>query len=330
MILYLSSYSSYLASRNNMLIVKKRVEDKFETFPVSPHELRGIIIEKAASLTYKALQLAAPKVPIVIKDYNKILGFIYSEIPSGNTKHIQAFVSTRPDKALKIAKFIVKSKLRNQANNLRYLAYKGTYVEDKDYLISSANEIRKLENLIPEIKDTSSLLALEGKAADIYWLAVAEYLSWHDISFEGRGTNRREGTVNAYLNYAYGITSSFIAVALLIASLDLQLSFLHKPYRKRYSTVYDLLEIYRPSIDRKVIAWLCTIKNIKGKIPPLEEQKWNFADQVLTLLGSPNDPGAKSYHIFKDAEKLRKICNIVAETSEGLDFEKPLFFINAT
>jgi CRISPR-associated endonuclease Cas1 len=71
------------------------------------------------------------------------------------------------------------------------------------------------------------------------------------------GTNRNTThPLNALLNYAYGVLESQVRIAVLAAGLDPSVGYLHASHPGRAPLVYDLMEPFRPLVDRLVLQFL--------------------------------------------------------------------------
>ena len=155
-----------------------------------------------------------------------------------------------------LAMRVTYGKIRNQRATLCYLAknsfplaehLKGTI----DELSDAAKTVTKE---IPTTRDIrSSILGIEGAAAHLYWKTLVESKLFPK-SFIGRQGRGARDIVNSALNYGYGILTSRIWNALLIAGLEPYLGFYHTIRPGKPSLVLDLMEEYRPwCVDRVVI-----------------------------------------------------------------------------
>ena len=62
--------------------------------------------------------------------------------------------------------------------------------------------------------------------------------------------------MNALLNYGYAVLESQVRIAIAEVGLDPTLGYLHICQPGRQALVYDLMEPYRPQVDRKVLAFV--------------------------------------------------------------------------
>ena len=111
------------------------------------------------------------------------------------------------------------------------------------------------------------------------WAAISYFTAWRSIDLRWKGTGkkpippewRRVGMrgdvlrrsnrnarhpVNALLNYGYAVLESQVRIAIAEVGLDPTLGYLHVCQPGRQALVYDLMEPYRPLVDREVLAFV--------------------------------------------------------------------------
>jgi len=71
-----------------------------------------------------------------------------------------------------------------------------------------------------------------------------------------RSNRHARHPVNALLNYGYAILESQVRIAIAEVGLDPTLGYLHACHPGRQALVYDLMEPYRPQVDRDVLAFV--------------------------------------------------------------------------
>ncbi|MGI5837759.1 MAG: CRISPR-associated endonuclease Cas1 [Chloroflexota bacterium] len=205
-----------------------------------------------------------------------------------------------------------RGKLGNQVNLLRYVAkYRKvrspeSFERVRERWLAIEDNAGELDRLRGEKIDDirGEVLSIEGRAAQHYWEGVRELLvDEHDWpGREGRGAG---DLINSLLNYGYGILSSKVQQALVLAGLDPFAGFLHADRAGKHSLVYDLIEEFRQAVvDRAVLAML----NLRSDLG-LEDGKLNettrktVAAKVLERL----EQGAERYEGKK--RSLRAILN---------------------
>lgn len=136
--------------------------------------------------------------------------------------------------------------------------------------------LRTVEGALGALRDAQSvktMLALEAKAASVYWGAWSRvplrfaraderHVPEHWLVFGERhsplSTSPRNAATpaGAILNYAYALAEFECRLALLAVGLDPGLGWAHRDAPYRDSAALDLLEALRPSVDDHVISLL--------------------------------------------------------------------------
>ena len=129
--------------------------------------------------------------------------------------------------------FIVRTKIRGQASNL----------EDGPARI-------RLQRLISEVR-SGDPKNLEAQAAKAYWSALFSENDGNPFKRqrEGNGTN-------ALLNYGYAIIRAAVARSLVGSGLNPAIGIHHSSRSNPFCLADDLLEVFRPLVDRRVHQWI--------------------------------------------------------------------------
>ena len=140
---------------------------------------------------------------------------------------------------------IARRMIYGKVNNCRYLLRKKSGSASQEALSS-------LERIAPEVEGAeslSSLLGLEGAAAEIYFQSMGASLKG-DQGFSFRNRNKRppKDPVNATLSYLYGILVKELFSTVLAVGFDPYLGFYHQPRYGRPALALDLMEEFRPVI----------------------------------------------------------------------------------
>ena len=134
-----------------------------------------------------------------------------------------------------------------------------------------ASLLQRLRDDPPETIDDLRLLEA--------WAAISYFAAWRydRAALEGHGqeadpsrmetgrhaagrpaTQNRHARhpVNAMLNYGYAVLESQVRIAIAEVGLDPSIGYLHVCQPGRQALVYDLMEPYRPEVDREVLAFI--------------------------------------------------------------------------
>ena len=196
-------------------------------------------------------------------------------------------------RGLEVAKAVVRGKLTNQANLLKYF---GKYLKEanpeafrqlSEIIAGLEAEKAEAERVAGErVADVrATLMGVEGAAGRLYWTGVKLLLS-DRIPFETREHRGATDPVNSALNYGYGILYTQMWGALMNAGLEPFAGFLHVDRPGKPSLVLDLIEEFRqPVVDRAVIA--AVTKGVKLEVREgmlTEESRRAVAESVLERL----------------------------------------------
>nr|KJR71916.1 MAG: hypothetical protein TU36_05215 [Vulcanisaeta sp. AZ3] len=206
---------------------------------------RIIVATHRALITAKAIrQLITMGIDVVFLAPNgEPIARVYPPIINKTVASRRAqFEAVLNGKGLVVARVIVKSKIMNQANLLRYIA-KSKRIE---WIKDEAIKLDEITTHIDKAGNPTSLMELEAQAARHYWQSLAQLVGG---DFTGR---RQEGTdeFNIMLNYGYGILRYTVEKLLLIHGLDPYAGFLHVDRSGKPSLTLDVMEPFRPVVDR--------------------------------------------------------------------------------
>jgi CRISP-associated protein Cas1 len=104
----------------------------------------------------------------------------------------------------------------------------------------------------PDPDWANRMMGLEGTLARRYWQTLSKALP-DDFDFDKRSRRPAEDPFNAALNYAYGMLYGIVEGAVLSAGLDPQVGVLHADEYNKPVFAFDLIEPFRPWIDRVLL-----------------------------------------------------------------------------
>ena len=104
-----------------------------------------------------------------------------------------------------------------------------------------------MQVLSEPIKETTSLLGLEGSAARVYFSQMFDNVNW-----KGRKPRIKSDYVNATLDIGYNLIFQLVDSLLQVYGFDVYYGVYHKEFYQRKSLVCDLIEPMRPLIDLEV------------------------------------------------------------------------------
>lgn len=249
---------------SNDLLLKKRndcfwVANKSQSRLISPHKISSIAVLADCTLSTAVIRLAAKhEIPILFfSRTGKVESRLWSpQFGSIATIRRQQVFFAASKAATDWIIELYQLKAKHQIQNLDYLknrkkAVAEELINTKTFILKKSKDLEKYAGqTIPDVRN--QLLGTEGIIAKAYWEATAKTLP-EPWTFKTR--NRRPATdfFNAALNYSYGMLYSQVEGALFAAGLDPYLGIFHADEYNKPTFTYDLIEPFRPWVDRLLI-----------------------------------------------------------------------------
>lgn len=237
-------------------------------FPRGRCEVERIVIRApGGTISFPAIDWCARMgiaISFVASD-STLLNCLIPEAPhDGPVKRAQA-VSAVMDDAVHLARYLLARKMDSQIHAVDR-DFSCLNIGHASARTASTAEIQSCKASLANTKTLVDFLALEGRAAQVYWdLLVETPLPWrpwalkripaHWAAISPRTSGRRERVrdatdpFNAVLNYSYTLLEVETRIACEAAGLDPDLGLLHTDDRLRESFIYDLLEPLRSKAD---------------------------------------------------------------------------------
>jgi CRISPR-associated protein Cas1 len=286
-----------------------------------------LIGSRGISFSTDAIDLCCSRgIEITIVDQRgKPTGKFSSPALHGSCRTRRAQIASYDDaRGAGFAQSIIAGKLLNQAANLKYFAKNRRKEkpelhkllnEAADCIEAFASRVRR-PNYRTSDAARLAIMSTEAEAARVYWSGIAA-LFGGKTGFrirEQRGTRCR---VNAALNYAYGVFAAEVWTAVLVAGLEPYAGLLHADRPGRSSFVLDMIEEFRPAVDRCVFGMAA-----KGWKIALNENGWLVWESKRKLLDSLGErlETAEPYHGRRT--KLRNIIQAQASAASRHFLEK--------
>ena len=318
--LIVNEFGSYISKKENRFLIK--LKEKEEEY--SADKVEQILISSPSSISQGAVKLAMEKnIDIVYTSYyGKPFARIYPCTLGGTTltrrEQAKAYYNKN---GIGIVKKILEAKLKNQM----FLIKRLNKTRNNLFL----DEIQKLEENLKKFcslnfdnidSDRSAILGYEGYAASLYFSCLKQI-----IPFKERDP-KSEDIFNICLNYGYGILYSEIERACILSGLDPYLGFLHVDRYGKPSMVLDLVEQFRPIIDRAIIN-LFVRKQISDKdletigegILLTKDGRTKIIDEVMRALSNKIKFNGKKLSVSQIMlEQSREIVRFILNQSEEL------------
>lgn len=253
-----------LTKKNNIF----HVSDGKRERNISPQKLKSIAVTASVELSSDAIVLAINnEVPILFFDRigkaKARLWSPYFESIASLRRNQVRFGDSPEATAWMISMFELKTQA--QLENLRFLRkQKGIAGGGLNQAISSIKiHNHKFESLRGKLLEEvrNNMMGIEGTIARIYWQALGGALP-RPYRFKERSRRPAKDIFNAALNYNYGMLYSIIEGSLFAAGLDPYLGLLHADNYRKPTLSFDMIEPFRPWIDRLLID-ICVSKEME-------------------------------------------------------------------
>jgi len=231
---------------------------------------RIIVMNKAVSISVNLIfECAKRKIDIdFIEKSRPYAQITYFENVS-NELHLKQLDMKNSKKGFKIALAIIKAKMKNQINLVKYYTrYRETSDEEEFEVLETI--IEQMENIAKsssKAKDISSLMGYEGSLSVLYWKAFGILIDEKNFK---RETQNAPDAINQALNYGYAFLYHRLQSALLKTGVNIYHSFLHSSQANKPTLVFDMIEPFRqPVVDREIISILnrgTKISSNKGRL----------------------------------------------------------------
>lgn len=168
----------------------------------------------------------------------------------GRLRKLQYAAHFDAERRSRVGRSIVRGKILQMSWGLRQWARDLDPPEDRR-LRGMADEI---EHLLPELDVPStreSVLGVEGATSRLYFEGLAVALRGRD--WPGRKRRPARDPVNATMSFLYGMARIAVHGGVEVAGLDPYCGFLHGDADGQPSLVLDMLEEFRPGVDRVVV-----------------------------------------------------------------------------
>jgi CRISPR-associated protein Cas1 len=309
-VLYLQEPGSHVGKRSEHLVVRKDGEETQRT-PIAA--IRQVVVFGNVQVSTQALEcLAMLEVPVV---YMTGYGRFIAALQPAPTKNVSLRVNqyrlfADPQRALTLAKAVVKAKISNQRTLLmRSLRHRALDEPSDNEQIRGSDEPAALEiadllNRLDRICDPAVLLGTEGQAAALYFSQFGRLLRaptpGREFDFKSRNRRPPRDPVNALLSFGYAVLLKDCFSALCTVGFDPYCGFYHAGRHGKPSLALDLMEEFRAIIADSVT--LTLINN--GMLTPRDFLAWREACQLT-------DDGRKRFFVAYEQRKATIVTHPV-------------------
>lgn len=223
------------------------------------HNLESILIFGPISVSPPAMRLCwENKVAITFLSETgyflaRVEGFPQGSVLLRRNQHQHA---DNPQQALTIVQHLLAGKLQNSRWCLNRTSREAENAEEKSILKKTLNEIDHLLQLLKTTETIDSARGIEGRAAALYFSCFSLHLKKKNrtkFPFSQRLKHPAPDPLNIILSFLYTLLRHDCTAALSAIGLDPCVGFLHTERPGRESLSLDLMEEFRPFIDRLAI-----------------------------------------------------------------------------
>ena len=264
----LNAFGLYVSVNRGKIVVKEygKVVQKSPINWIT----RIIVMSKGVSLSSNLIwQCSKRKIDIDFINQSKPYAQITYYNAVSNELHLKQLDLKNSNKGLAVAKAIIKAKMKNQINLVKYYARYREKEDIQDYkeLLKYIDKMEAIYTKVKTAKDQSMLMGFEGSLSNIYWQAFGILIDNRDFK---RVTLDAPDTINQALNYGYAFIYHRVQSALLKTGINIYHSFLHSTQPNKPTLVYDLVEPFRQLVvDREIISILnrgTKLNSSKGRL----------------------------------------------------------------
>ena len=181
--------------------------------------------------------------------------FLVSGPISGNVHLRQAQHRAASDsiKTLGITRNIVAAKLQNSRHVIARWARDNTDLSVRAELRDRADQLGEKIARTSVVDSPDGLRGIEGDASRLHFGAIRAVLKSEPLPFTARIRRPPRDPVNALLGLCYALLVTELVGAVETVGLDPQIGFFHRARSGRASLALDLIEEFRPIVDRFVV-----------------------------------------------------------------------------
>lgn len=284
----ISTRGLHLSARNQQLTIASKEKELGQV----PFEDLGVLILDSTAITITTAALASAvnhgAVVVICANNHHPEGMLLPLVGhTTQSERLQAQVRMSRPLAKNLWRMVVQSKLRGQAEALGDTAGRS-----------------QIEALMKKVR-SGDPANIEAQGARIYWPCLL------GPEFRRR---REEGGRNALLNYGYMIIRASVARAVVAAGLVPGLGIHHHNRYDGFCLADDLMEPFRPWVDRRVRKLAD-----EGRLEINKETKRYMLEVLTDKSRNKGSSGPLLVAIERTASSLAKVCLQQADPTNDLD-----------
>jgi CRISPR-associated protein Cas1 len=245
--LYVTEPGTTVHKRDERLVLtrNKRLVDEFPLITLEQVVLIGSGIEITGE-TIRALANRGIPVSFFSRGMELVARVEGNFSRFGKLRFLQARFVDNSDNQLALAGLLIRGKISNQA-----------FVLEQEKQSEAARRVVRLVESLPTARDLDQLRGFEGQAAALYFEALRRIIPQSQAwGFERRAYYPPPDPINALLSLAYSLLTRESLGAVQVVGFDPYLGCFHAINYGRPSLALDVMEEFRPVMDRMVLRLL--------------------------------------------------------------------------
>ncbi len=245
-IVYVLEQGVTLTKRHDQIIIKNGKQE-IRSYPEM--DVEKIVIFGKANITPHLIDFLLKKniELIFVSKSGKYRGRLVGEFSKNVSLRITQTESLKDKEfCIDISKKVVYGKIRNGLALLQRINWEHRIEAFKTLI----KDMRKYAELSMLQSDIESLRGIEGTAANTYYSILRYFVKNDTFYFHSRNRRPPEDPANAILSFLYTMLYHFVESAIYIVGLDPFLGFFHTIDYGKPSLALDLMEEFRPIMDR--------------------------------------------------------------------------------
>ncbi|HLJ18194.1 MAG TPA: type I-C CRISPR-associated endonuclease Cas1c [Bryobacteraceae bacterium] len=253
--LYVMTQGAYLHRDHLTVVVEVNRERKLG---IPLHNLESVVLFGNVMVSPGVLELCAGAGVAVsfLSEGGRLLARVDAPV-SGNVllRREQFRQADSEQRSLEYSRAIVAGKVQNARANLMRAARDNAADEDQQALQGAVIELASMSRKLEFCETRDEVRGTEGAAARSYFGVFPNMVRQDRPVFAPKGRTRRPplDRCNALLSFLYALLLADCSAALSGAGLDPNVGFLHHDRPGRPSLGLDLMEEFRPMVDRLVL-----------------------------------------------------------------------------
>lgn len=212
-------------------------------------------------------------------------------VPQGSfpLRKAQILKSDNPEACIALARNIVAGKIQNTRWLIGRSAREAESATEKETLLNANQQLAYLLSELPSNESLDAVRGIEGRAAAIHFERFSLHLKpklRDRFPFDGRNRRPPRDAINAMLSFFFALLRHDCVSALTATGLDPFCGYLHADRSGRESLALDLMEEFRPWVERIAITLLNRGEFKTNDCIEREGGAWELSDRGRKLLVS--------------------------------------------